>query len=138
MKKIFIGIGVLICLYIGLTFLIPNNYKEIKYKELIKKIDNKENFVLTLSSTTCPNCLDFKETIKQVNNKYDIKTYYINFDKLNNEEKAKIDELFPFTGTPTTVNVVNGKEQNELSRIVGSSNYLAIKEKLISWNYIKE
>lgn len=133
---------VLIILLVISSFFISacskGSYKEITYEELNKKMEKEESFILTLSAASCINCEVFKDTMTEINNKYKITTYYIDLDKLNEEQYEKIKKLFVFNGTPTTVNIVNGKENNLLSRIVGSSDYVKIKEKLINWNYIKE
>ena len=36
----------------------------------IKALENKENFILLLSQTTCTHCMDFKPKLKKVANKY--------------------------------------------------------------------
>ena len=137
MKKLYL-ITLLIISSFFMSACSKNGYKELSYKELIKKIENKDNFVLTLEAASCINCEIFKGTMTEITSKYKITTYYIDLDKLNEEEEKELRTLFSYTGTPTTVNIVEGMEKNSLSRIIGSSDYITIKEKLISWNYIKE
>ena len=49
-----------------------------------------------------------------------------------------LKSMFDFTGTPTNINIVDGKENTASPRIRGRSDYLEIKNRLISWGYIKE
>ena len=137
MKKI----SLIILLIISSFFISACNkgsYEELNYKQLMKKIEKEESFVLTLGAASCINCEIFRETIEEINKKYKITTYYIDLDKLDEDQSETIKKLFPFSGTPTTINIVKGKEKNILSRIVGAKDYITVKEKLISWNYIKE
>lgn len=121
-----------------LTACSKGSYKELNYQELMKKLDNKESFIITLEAGSCINCEMFKETMDEITKKYKVTTYYIDLDKLNDEEAGKIHSIFDFTGTPTTINLIEGKENPSLPRIKGRSDYLEIKEKLIKWGYIKE
>lgn len=136
MKKVFYVLLIISCFFLSACS--NKGYKELSYKELIKKVENKENFVLTLEAASCINCEMFKGTITEITEKYNIVTYYIDLDKLTEEEEENISKLFPYRGTPTTINIENGVEKNSLSRIIGASDYLKIKEKLVSWNYIEE
>lgn len=136
MKVLKIFLSVIICFI--LSGCSKGSYKELTYQELMNKIDNKDSFVITLGAGSCINCDMFKDTIEEVNKKYKITTYYIDLDKLNEEEEGKLKSIFDFTGTPTTINLIEGVENSSLPRIKGRSDYLEIKEKLIKWGYIKE
>ena len=135
-NKIKIMLVIIACIL--LTACKKDNYVELSYKELNKKIENKDSFVLTISAKSCINCEIFKDTIKEINKKYNITTYYIDLDKLTSDEENTLKQLYLYTGTPTTINIISGKEENKLNRIIGSSDYLTIKERLINWSYIKE
>lgn len=113
-------------------------YKELSYKQLMSKLSNKEDFVLTISSASCINCEMFKGTINDIVNKYEIVTYYIDLDDFTSDERTEIKKYFDYVGTPTTINIVDGVEKNNLSRIDGADDYISVKEKLINWGYIKE
>ena len=63
-----------------------SNLIEINYNELKEKIDNKEDFVLCVSRTTCSHCQDYKPKLKKVGYKYKIDIYYIDVDLLNDDE----------------------------------------------------
>ena len=113
-------------------------YKELSYKQLMSKLSNKEDFVLTISSASCINCEMFKGTINDIVNKYEIVTYYIDLDDFTQEERTELKKHFDYVGTPTTINIVDGVEKNNLSRIDGADDYISVKEKLVNWGYIKE
>ena len=41
-------------------FTIDNNLVKLNYNEIIEKLDNKENFILCISRTTCIHCNNYK------------------------------------------------------------------------------
>ena len=134
MKKVIL----LVIVFLLTGCVTDNGYTEISYKELLEKLDNQENFVLTIEATGCSYCEKFEKTIVEINKKYSLDIKYIDMAKLNEEEKKYIKSIFPYTGTPTTINIVNGQEENSLSRIEGAKDYSYVKEKLIKWGYIEE
>lgn len=101
--------------------------KELKYDEVIKKIENKESFVLCLSQTTCSHCAEFKPTLKKVAKEYKTEMYYIETNLFTEEQNTEFKKIINFTGTPTTVFFTNGEEKTAANRIVGELS----KEKLI-------
>ena len=84
-KKNNIILTIALILFIGLIIFLVINHEEVKtgtleeltYKEVQEKIDNKEDFVITLSQTTCSHCEMYKPKLKKVANKYDILIYYM-------------------------------------------------------------
>lgn len=113
-------------------------YSEITYKNLLDMIENKDSFLLMISSSTCPHCDQFKITIEELNKKYKTDIKYIDVDKLNQDEMLNLKALFPYRGTPVTIKIVDGQEENIDSRIDGAKDYSYTKQKLIEWKYIKE
>ena len=86
------------------------------------------------------NCFDDKTFIELKNNlnkksKF-AKTLKEAFALSN--KNTEIKKYFDYVGTPTTINIVDGVEKNNLSRIDGADDYISVKEKLINWGYIKE
>ncbi len=139
-KKIYI-LGA-ICFILLIILLIVNAvdkktyFKELKYKEVIEKMDNEESFVLLLSQTTCSHCMDFKPKIENVANKYKLNIYYIETNLLNKEETQKFKTYISYTGTPTTVFILNGKETTVANRLNGSVEEQKIIDKLKSNGFI--
>ncbi len=112
-----------------LSSIFENEYlKEIKYSDIIKKIDNKDSFVLLLSQTTCSHCIDFKPKLASVAKKYKLEVYYLETDLLDDKTRNELKTYFSYSGTPTTVFVINGEEKTAATRINGD----ATEEKIIS------
>ena len=139
-KRVTILVGVCVVLLVGA--LIANHYLdksylvEIKYKEVMKKIDNKEDFVLLLSQTTCSHCRDYKPKLRKVAREYKLTIYYLETNLLSEEESKEIKKNFNFSDTPTTVFVNEGVEKTAASRIVGDVGKAKIISKLKSNGFI--
>ena len=94
-----------------------------------EKIDNKEDFVLCVSRTTCIHCQDYKPKLKKVGYKYKIDIYYIDVDLLNDDELKMFKNTVSFDGsTPITIFFKNGEEKTTATRIEGDVS----EEKLIN------
>ena len=111
--------------------------KEIKYDELMEKVEKKESFVVLFSQTTCTHCMDYKPKLEKVANKYRTHVYYIETDLLSEDEQKELKEHFNFSGTPTTVFVTKGEEKTAATRINGDVSEEKIISKLKSNGYIK-
>ena len=111
--------------------------KEIKYEQVIEKVENKESFVLLFSQTTCSHCMDYKPKLKRVANRYKIKIYYLETDLLSGEESEELKTHFSFRGTPTTIFVIDGEEKTAATRINGDVSEEKIVSKLKSNGFIK-
>lgn len=113
-------------------------YEEIKFDEFMEMINNKETFPLFVGSHECSHCDDFKKTINNVIEDYQIKIYYIDIANMTNEEYNKFLTIVNFGGsTPTTVFITDGKEETVYNRIVGALSYSKVVEKLKKVGYIK-
>lgn len=112
-SKIFI----LIMIILFTTACSSNYLKNINLDKLNKKLDNKETFVLYLTNednygTTLRN------TLLKVAKKNDIKTFYLNTEKITDENKLnKLKEKFYFEESNFIVFVKDGVEKTVLSRI---------------------
>lgn len=138
-KKNFIFIGIIIIFLLILLFLSINNSKgnliELSYNDIKEKIENKENFVLCVSRTTCSHCADYKPKLKEVAKENNINIYYIDVDKYDEEE---FSNLISFDGsTPTTIFIKNGEEETTSNRINGDVSKSKIIEKLKSNGFIE-
>ena len=73
-KKNIIMIIVICLLGVGIGYLLfnssDNGLVELNYNELTTKIENKEDFVVCISRTTCSHCNDYKPKLRKVANKY--------------------------------------------------------------------
>lgn len=131
-KRIIILIIICIIALVGGFFLDKSLSKEylveIKYDEVMKKIDKKDTFVLLLSQTTCSHCAEYKPKLSRVAKKYKVMVYYLETDQLKEKEEKELKKKFSFSGTPTTVFVIKGDEKTAATRINGD----ATEEKIIS------
>lgn len=145
-KLIFIIIGIIIVL--GSTILIFGNNKEylhhITLENAVKKIENKETFILYIKQDQCSHCLEFTPIFEKVLGEYEIDAYYISLDDLATDEKTytkddvTINDLnITITGTPTVVFIDKGTETSKLNRIIGSQQKNNIVQKLKTVGYIK-
>ena len=134
-KKNIIIISISTILLIGIiVFLILNNnsnLKRIDYEKVSEMINNKKDFVLCISRSTCTHCDDYKPKLKEVADKYGITIYYIDIDKETKDNQTKFNDLIAFDGsTPTTVFIKDGEEKTTANRIEGDVSKSKIEEKL--------
>ena len=137
MKKIIIGLTIVLTT-VFLTGCSPKTYNEISYQDLTDMLNNKEDFVLVIGSETCSACQSFRPTMEKVIKKYNLDIKYIDISKLSEEDESELVSKFAFSGTPTTIFITNGKEENTHNRIVGNEKYSKVVEKLTKNGYIKE
>jgi predicted bacteriocin transport accessory protein len=109
---------------------------ELNMSELKEKIENKDTFILVITQTTCSHCMDFKPKIENVANKYKLTIYYIETNLLSKEETTNFKKYISYTGTPTTVFILNGKETTVANRLNGSVEEQKIIDKLKSNGFI--
>ena len=141
-KKIIIlvvvSVIILISTLVADNVLSKSYFNEISYKEIIKKMDNKDNFVLCISQTTCSHCQSYKPKLNKVANKYQIEAYYIDVDLLTDEEKKELSKYVSISGgTPSTVFIKEGTEKTAANRINGDVSTDKIIRKLEQHGFIK-
>ncbi len=133
MKKILL---VLIIFVVACTTI--KTYDEISYKKLSQMLNKKESFILFIGSSDCPACDSYRGTLNEVIAKYNVDIKYIDLAKLSDKDESELTSRFPITGTPTTIFVKKGKENDTYNRIDGNVKYSKIVSKLKENNYIKE
>lgn len=111
-------------------------FTEIKSKEVIEKINNKESFVLVISQTTCSHCADYKPRVEKVANDKKIEIFYIDVDLLSKEDSIEFSKYINFDGTPATVFIKKGEEKTAATRINGAASTEKILAKLKSNGFI--
>lgn len=111
--------------------------KNISYKELSEKMENKEEFFFVVTQDGCSHCEDFIPVLEEVLNENKVTGYNLNMSKLSESEKDKLDELFDVDGTPTTIFIKDGKEISILQRINGDVSSEKLIQKLKNNGYIK-
>ena len=134
MKKILI-------LFISLFMLTAcgnKTYDEISYDELNKMLEKKQDFILFIGSDTCSACNTYKGTLNDVIEEYGTDVKYINLASLSKTEESSLVSKFPINGTPTTVFITNGEEEDTHNRIVGSAKKSEIVNEFKENGYIKD
>ena len=120
MKKIVLGLTFGILMILCLTGCAKNiTYKQISYTELQEKINNKESFIFVIGSSTCENCLMYKDVIEKTKTSKPVTMYYIYLDSLDDAEHAKVYSKYAVSSTPTTIFIENGAEKSTYERIIG-------------------
>lgn len=111
---------------------------ELNFKELNKKVKNKDSFILVVTRTDCSHCASFKPKFKDILAKNEITAYEVAIDKFSEEEKSDFKEIANVTGTPTTIFIENGEEATTTNRLIGDVNSTKIVDRLTALGYIKE
>lgn len=139
-RKIIILVVICLIVLVGALifdrFLGKDYLTQIKYDEVIKKVQNKDSFVLLISQTTCSHCKNFKPKLSEVAKEYKLNIYYIEVDLLSEDEYNSFKKYFNFEGTPQTVFVIDGYEKTAANRIVGDTSTEKIISKLKSNGFI--
>lgn len=138
MKKILLTIILFIsaCTLSGCGSL--TTYDEISYTELKSMLEKKQDLILFIGSESCSACTSFKPTVNKVVKEYQIDIKYLDISKLSDKDSSELQAKFPFSGTPTTIFITNGKEEKTYNRISGNQRYSKVVQKLKDNGYIKE
>lgn len=138
MKRIFLIASLLFCI-IGLTGCNKyNTYVEVSYDELQEKINNKDSFALVIGSNTCSACANYKKNMEEVIKDYQIEIFYLDCDKLSDEQDSKLYSKYVINATPTTIFIKDGEEESTYDRIIGASGYSDIVKNLKKHGIIGE
>lgn len=117
-----------------LTACSSSKLSSINYNELKEKLDNKESFVLYLSSKDDT----LEETLNKVLEEYNFTAYKINTDKLNDEDKLSLKLKFDYAD-PSIIFIIDGKDPTKLSHVSDSSiRKNSLIARLKDMNFIKE
>ena len=132
MKKRYLIIVLLLTIF--LTACSKSKIQSVSMNELKEKINNKETFVLSISSTDDT----LENTLNSILEQYDFKAYKINLNKLNDEENRYLKLQYDYTD-PSIIFIIEGKDPTILSHIEDTSirkNMLI--ERLKDMKFIKE
>ena len=110
MKKILLIIGIIL-----LSCACSSSYlKSISVKDLNNKLDKKESFVLYLTNDEGKS---LKNTLDKVSKNNKVNSYYLDTEKLNENDLNSLKEKFTFEETNIIIFIHDGKEETVLSRI---------------------
>ncbi len=114
-----------------------NYLKNINFKELNEKLDNKEEFFFVVTQDGCSHCEEFLPVLKELLNENKIIGYDFNLTRLSESDKDSFYEMFDIEGTPTTIFIKDGKELSIMQRIVGGLDKDKLIQKFKNNGYIK-
>ena len=110
---------------------------ELNSNDVIEKINNKEDFVLLVSQTTCSHCMVYKPKVKEIANKHDVEIFYIDIDLLDKKESNEFGKYIYTDGTPVTIFFIDGEEETTANRINGNASSKRIEDSLKKYGFIK-
>ena len=112
MKRKFI----MVLLILLLTTACSSSFKNINVNNLKKSLEKKETFALYLTDESEEGNVLMK-TLKHVSEENNVKTYYLNTDKLNDKDKKELNNLFKYDDSNIIIFVKDGTEETVLSRV---------------------
>ncbi len=112
-------------------------FQELTYKELEKKLDNKDSFIFVVTKTNCQYCEMYKPTFREVAEDYKLKTYFVNTYKFSKQEYKDFHSKFNVPTTPQTLFITDGEETTVSNRIVGNAPRWKVIDRLSSLGYIE-
>ena len=101
-------------------------------------LEKKQDFILFIGSDTCSACNTYKGTLNDVIEEYGTDVKYINLASLSKAEESSLVSKFPINGTPTTIFITDGEEEDTHNRIVGSAKKSEIVNEFKENGYIKD
>lgn len=82
---------------------LPNNteydvssFTEISYDDFLEKYKGSEQSLIYIGRSTCIHCINFVPVLKEAQNKYGYKTYYLDISKIKEDEYNSIMKLNNF------------------------------------------
>ena len=90
-----------------------SSFTEIRYDEFLEKYKGSEQSLIYIGRSTCIHCINFVPVLKEAQNKYGYKTYYLDISKIKEDEYKEIMKLNNFFDenfgmTPMVVIVKDG------------------------------
>ncbi|MGL4382757.1 MAG: thioredoxin family protein, partial [Bacilli bacterium] len=80
-------------------------------KDITKKIDNKDSFILVAASTTCSACKQYEPILKDFSKQYpDIDVQIVHIDKL--KDSKEFQTKYNIEATPTTIYYKDGERKS--------------------------
>lgn len=114
------------------SYIIDTSFDKVK-----SMIESKETFILYIGSAECSHCADYKPKLEDVTLEYEVKVYYIDTSKLNENEYKKLTDIVSFSGTPTTVFINKGEDLGVQTHIDGDVSREKIINSFKNNGYIK-
>lgn len=142
-KNIYLIVSIILLITI-IIFLVYNNNMnksklvKINLDKVEEKINNKDTFILCVSSSTCINCERYLPKLEEISRDYNLEIFYIEVDKLSSKELTEFKNVISFDdATPVTLFIKNGVENTASNRIFGNVSNDKIIEKFKKNGFIK-
>lgn len=142
-KNIYLIVSIILLIAI-IIFLVYNNNMnksklvKINLDKVEEKINNKDTFILCVSSSTCINCERYLPKLEEISRDYNLEIFYIEVDKLSSKELTEFKDVISFDdATPVTLFIKNGVENTASNRIFGNVSSDKIIEKFKKNGFIK-
>lgn len=136
MRKILL-ICLLLSMLVGCTSNndVSGNIIEVNPTTIMSKMDDKEDFFLLVTLSTCPICAEYQKVIDELVLNYQVDVYHIVIDKYEGEYDQLSDEyLNNLTDAPDTFFIVNGEIVKEK---VGFVQYRDLTALLKEYDFVK-
>jgi len=143
-NKCFLIILVSLILIVIFSFIFYNHFNKsslikLDINDIIEKIENKDSFVLCISSTECSHCASYKPKLDKISKQYDLDIFYIDVNIYSKEELDNLKNYISIDkSTPVTAFIIDGKETTVGNRIIGNAKLEKIIEKLKINGFISE
>ena len=99
---------------------------QITLTEFEKKILDKEDMTILISSSTCLYCMQFEPTVEEVLKEQEKTMYVIEINSLEEDEIKQFRKYYPFSITPTIFTIEKGT-------VVAEQTGITTKDKLTDW-----
>jgi len=118
-----------------------NRIVEISYAEYKDIIKNNDYNIIILTTPTCIHCNNYKPSVNDVANNYDLIIYNLNVSTLKYDEYLELHDKYTATKdsyssndnptilTPTTIITKNDVEIDSIRSDIGSSGFLQLLKK---------
>lgn len=119
MRKLILIIFTSLLLLVGCSSGSPITF--VDGANIYERFENDETFVFVLGSSTCSACVTYKPVLEELIDNYDVEINYVEIDKVDQDEVAKLNTDFldeSLEWTPTTYVVVEGEVVYEESNVI--------------------
>ena len=143
MRNIYLIVSIILLITIIIFLVYNNNMNKsklvnINLDKVEEKINNKDTFILCVSSSTCINCERYLPKLEEISRDYNLEIFYIEVDKLSSKELTEFKDVISFDdATPVTLFIKNGVENTASNRIFGNVSSDKIIEKFKKNGFIK-
>lgn len=142
-RNIYLIVSIILLITIIIFLVYNNNMNKsklvnINLDKVEEKINNKDTFILCVSSSTCINCERYLPKLEEISRDYNLEIFYIEVDKLSSKELTEFKNVISFDdATPVTLFIKNGVENTASNRIFGNVSSDKIIEKFKKNGFIK-